>query len=409
LHTHDLGNFSIFFKDGVKAAYINPQFTTQTFPNHWSLATGSYIESHGIVANNFYDPQLKQHFKRENADYSDVKWWNSTVPLWYTAVKSGLKSASYFWPGSDAIFFNSTLYTRLPFDKDLKFEQKIDQTIKWFTEEDYKLVFLYHHQPDSVSHRYGVSSIRFNQTIRELDNSFGYMIGKLKSSGLYDSDDFNVILVSDHGMVNITQHVILDDYFNETDVQVWSENGNVVLLQPLIGLNELIEKLSKIPNTTVTTKNNINENLHYKNNHRVPDVMLTANEGVALIRIGSRALKNGTVPRVDYETKKKLFIKDSEKASHGFDTIYPSMRGIFMARGAYFKKNYQTNKHVENIDVYPLVCHILEIKCENRNGSIERVTHFLANKVTTAPNQSNKTLLDLFLIFIFKLIHIGLS
>lgn len=35
---------------------MKPQFPTYTFPNHYSLVTGLYPESHGIVGNAFYDP-----------------------------------------------------------------------------------------------------------------------------------------------------------------------------------------------------------------------------------------------------------------------------------------------------------------------------------------------------------------
>ena len=36
------------------------QFQTKTFPNHWTMVTGLYEETHGIVANQFYDPSSHQ-------------------------------------------------------------------------------------------------------------------------------------------------------------------------------------------------------------------------------------------------------------------------------------------------------------------------------------------------------------
>ncbi|XP_063588240.1 bis(5'-adenosyl)-triphosphatase ENPP4-like [Penaeus indicus] len=34
------------------------QFITKTFPNHFSIVTGVYEETHGVVANVMYDPDL---------------------------------------------------------------------------------------------------------------------------------------------------------------------------------------------------------------------------------------------------------------------------------------------------------------------------------------------------------------
>jgi len=39
---------------GNKAEFLKPSFPTTTFPNHYTLVTGLYPESHGIVANTFY-------------------------------------------------------------------------------------------------------------------------------------------------------------------------------------------------------------------------------------------------------------------------------------------------------------------------------------------------------------------
>ena len=36
------------------------QFQTKTFPNHWTMVTGLYEESHGIIANVFYDPIMNK-------------------------------------------------------------------------------------------------------------------------------------------------------------------------------------------------------------------------------------------------------------------------------------------------------------------------------------------------------------
>ena len=66
--------FNQVINDGIKAEYMIPSFSTLTFSNHYTLATGLYIsfrkilfknlfikglnvENHGITGTSFFDPQ----------------------------------------------------------------------------------------------------------------------------------------------------------------------------------------------------------------------------------------------------------------------------------------------------------------------------------------------------------------
>jgi predicted AlkP superfamily pyrophosphatase or phosphodiesterase len=54
-------------------------FETKTFPNHQSLATGLYPESHGVLANHVFDPQFNR-----TVSYSAELWHYSDkiTPIW---------------------------------------------------------------------------------------------------------------------------------------------------------------------------------------------------------------------------------------------------------------------------------------------------------------------------------------
>ena len=86
IEKYNLKNFANFIEESARALYFNPQFTTQAFPNHWSIATGAYVETHGIVANKFYDPQYNEFFQEQN---KELKWWNATEPFWVSSVNQG--------------------------------------------------------------------------------------------------------------------------------------------------------------------------------------------------------------------------------------------------------------------------------------------------------------------------------
>jgi len=49
-----------FRSDGAHAPYVRNVFPTKTFPNHHSIATGVFPESHGVLGNQVYDPILKK-------------------------------------------------------------------------------------------------------------------------------------------------------------------------------------------------------------------------------------------------------------------------------------------------------------------------------------------------------------
>ena len=77
------------------------QFQTKTFPNHWTMVTGLYEESHGIVANQFYDPKTKTHFNyTDKSSWDDPDLWGGE-PLWITNQKNGGTTACEYWVGSE--------------------------------------------------------------------------------------------------------------------------------------------------------------------------------------------------------------------------------------------------------------------------------------------------------------------
>lgn len=57
---------------------LKPQFPSYTFPNHYTLATGLYLESHGMIGNVFYDYQKNILFQANNASVNKIKdFWQA--------------------------------------------------------------------------------------------------------------------------------------------------------------------------------------------------------------------------------------------------------------------------------------------------------------------------------------------
>lgn len=88
---------STFVKEGVSPEYMNPSFPSVTFVNHYSIVTGLYAESHGIVGNTFWDEELQEEFFYTNPNAMQPKWWDGGEPLWVTAENHGLRTAVHMW------------------------------------------------------------------------------------------------------------------------------------------------------------------------------------------------------------------------------------------------------------------------------------------------------------------------
>src|SRR5437868_12939877 len=86
---------------GVRARSLIPSFPILTFPNHYTIVTGLRPEHHGIVANTMRDPAWPERFSMSAETMKDARWWGGE-PMWVTAIRQGLRSATMFWPGSEA-------------------------------------------------------------------------------------------------------------------------------------------------------------------------------------------------------------------------------------------------------------------------------------------------------------------
>lgn len=85
-----LARCGVWASDGMM-----PSYPTLTFPNHFSIVTGLYPESHGIVANSFYDPDLQSSFSLSSHQQQNSLWWKGE-PIWNVAKQQVVQSLKLF-------------------------------------------------------------------------------------------------------------------------------------------------------------------------------------------------------------------------------------------------------------------------------------------------------------------------
>lgn len=77
---YNFSNIQKFIADGVQAEYIEPVFPSMTFPNHMSIVTGLYAESHGIVNNRMFDPLFNATYSLGSEEEFKSRWvYNTTI------------------------------------------------------------------------------------------------------------------------------------------------------------------------------------------------------------------------------------------------------------------------------------------------------------------------------------------
>ncbi|XP_076308138.1 ectonucleotide pyrophosphatase/phosphodiesterase family member 5-like [Tachypleus tridentatus] len=367
-------NFDRVAQTGVRAQLgVQTAFVTKTFPDHYTIATGLYEENHGIVSNAMYDPKFNTTF---NMKTLESRWWDGGEPIWTTAKLQGVKVGTFFWPGSEVLLKNVKPNICMAYNKSTPFKTRVETTIDWLSKEHVELAVLYFHEPDSAGHKYGVFSSEVEKTVKTVDETLGYILDKLEQTKLLK--EVNLIIVSDHGMTNVTldyKHIIaLNQSLNlEQDVQIIADYGPVAAILPKKGKEDIVyEKLKNAhPNMTVYRKKDIPDHFHYKNHRRIMPIIAVADEGFYIV---PQTLRN---------------LSDIAIGQHGYDNRLRSMRPLFFARGPNFKKNFTIKSVFDTVNIYPMLCHLLNIKAAPNNGSLEVVKGFLHNtssvRLSTVP------------------------
>ncbi|KAJ0009519.1 hypothetical protein NQD34_001221 [Periophthalmus magnuspinnatus] len=354
-------NLKNLYTQGVLVEQMTNVFITKTFPNHYSLVTGLYAESHGIIASNMYDPDTKKHFRVSNN--TDPLWWNEAEPLWITALDAEYKTAAMMWPGSDVLIHNRTATHYLPYNSNMTFRERMGNVTKWLTgdgnEEGVKFAALYWEQPDSSGHKYGPeNTTMMGQTLKQVDDDIGLLMSQLKVAGLWGQ--INVIITSDHGMTQCSP-----DRLIRLDKCLDPDNYTLVDVTPVAALIPKQDKTAVFNllkdchlHMTAYLKEDIPERLHYRNNRRVQPIILIADEGWTIVQNGN------VLPRL---------------GDHGYDNSLPSMHPFLVAVGPSFRQGQRISS-IESVDVYPLMCHLLAMNGKPNNGTLSRTRCMLAGE-----------------------------
>jgi predicted AlkP superfamily pyrophosphatase or phosphodiesterase len=185
-----------------------PSYPSKTFPNHYSIATGLYPESHGIVDNYVYDPAINPTM--EDVRKTKRSGYFEGEPIWSAAIRQRRKMFCLMWPGCS---FNVTGYNPtldIPYNKSITYSQRADMIVDWLkmsAEQRPDLIMAYFDQPDTVGH-FHKNDNEVNLELSYIESVLNYLFTSLHKNNLMDC--INLVVLSDHGMQTITNRVYLD-------------------------------------------------------------------------------------------------------------------------------------------------------------------------------------------------------
>lgn len=351
--------------NGVSALSLMPAYPSKTFPNHVSIITGLYPENHGIISNdvnNFFTGE-KYRMGDTNA-VRESKWYQGEF-FWETARRSGIVTASYFWPGSELLLeYRRPNYFK-QYKKETTDEQKIEQLSEWLNMPYGKrphFITLYFEQVDSRAHTFGPDAPETNETIKQIDGVILKIKERIQKAGLKDS--LNLIILSDHGMTNVSKEksINIEKIINDPACRIYGTGPISMIQPPKEKINKIYDELKKKENHyKVYLKKEMPEYFHFSKHPFIGDIIVVADLGWAVI-------DNRGEERMGYG--KKL-------GDHGYDNFQMDMHGFFVAEGPAFKKNFKTGTLL-NVDIYPLLCRIFGIEPRtNIDGKAERIEYLL--------------------------------
>ena len=355
-------NLSRLAKTGVSAA-MRPSFPTKTFPNHWTLVTGMRPDHHGIVGNTIEDPERPGEVFTMATD--DPWWWNGAEPIWVTAERQGVRTATMFWPGSN-VNWGGTKPNKWPqvfeagtrpedwqqFNQAVTGVQRVNTVLDWVRRPAPirpRLITVYFDTVDTAGHIYGPDDPRTTAALADMDKLVGMLADGLKAL----KQPANLVIVADHGMAATSSErlIVLDELLNPAAFRV-IESWTYGPIYPVPGHEAEVEAalLKPHPHMQCWRKSDIPARLHFGTHRRVAPILCLAETGWGITKARPAQPRTG--------------------GDHGFDNAAPEMLALFVANGPAFRKGI-TLPTFDNVDVEPLLVKLLHVTGPKVDGTAE--------------------------------------
>jgi predicted AlkP superfamily pyrophosphatase or phosphodiesterase len=328
---------------------MTPSYPSVTFPNHYTIVTGLYPSHHGLVDNSFIDVPSNGFYTMSNKKtVAEGKWYGGT-PLWVLAEQQKMIAASYYWVASEAPIQGVKPTYYYIYNEKTVIDARIKAVKDWLSlppETRPHLISFYFPQVDHEAHDMGPEDPRVQKSVQWVDSSINALQIALEPLGL----PINYIFVSDHGMTTVDNinPLGLPTSIDTASFKVpWGDAQLHLYAKDPSKIESTYQSLKNEKDITVLKLDETPDYWHYKSSddwhQRLGDLLLIPH-----------------LPKIFNLSKSK-----TTKGKHGFDNHLPDMRASFMAWGPAFKKGIKI-AGFENVNVYPLVAHILGLQIDEK-------------------------------------------
>jgi predicted AlkP superfamily pyrophosphatase or phosphodiesterase len=239
-------------------------------------------------------------------------------------------------------------------------DARVDQVLAWLDLPPGQrpgFLTLYFHHVDSAGHEFGPDSREVNAAAAQVDAGLGRLTAGLQARGLAA----NLVIVADHGMAAISpERRIFADDLVPRDAFRSLAGGAFLTVYPVKGREAEVERglLGRHPHLECWRKADIPARFHYGKNPRVAPIFCLPETG-------------WSITTRDYRPSKP------ERGAHGYDNFSPEMAAIFVAEGPAFQRGV-TAPTFDNVDVYPLLARLLDVRPAPNDGDLRELTPALA-------------------------------
>ena len=320
------------------------------------MATGLEPARHGVVAMEFYDPQMGRSFSyRKTA--SEGVWYGGTS-IWAWGKQHGKRVFTYFWPGTDAGAGGGFPDEYRKYDYKVTHEQKSAQVIEWLSLPEGKrpdLVVAYFSDADSAGHQKGPDAPETRAAIAKVDETVGKLVREAKGR----VPGLNVVIVSDHGMVAVDRVIDMTTWADYTGCVAANELPMTMLYCKDPGpVEAALRKHSD--EVDVYRRDTTPAAWRFRGNPRIGDLVVVPKK-TSIVYVG---LGGEKAPDL--------------KGMHGYavDRV-PEMGAILIGSGPAFKAGARVAE-ARAVDVMPLLCELMGIPApEGIDGQLSGVRQLL--------------------------------
>ncbi|MBQ4833670.1 alkaline phosphatase family protein [Pseudoalteromonas sp. MMG010] len=349
IEKHNAPNLKKMAQQGVRAQKLIPVYPTKTFPNHISIITGLLPVNHGIVDNKFCDKTRMNECYSMGKGFVDSSWLNG-IPLWNLAKMQGLKSATYFWPESDARFNGMTPDYFYHYSKYSDYQQRTDQIIAWLKlpkAQRPDFIASYFSLVDSMGHEFGPDSPQTRDAVQQLDT----LMGQLKTRIDELNQNINLVIVSDHGMsaVDPQQSIFINSLPKDDNFKIVNTGPRLLIYTKPNTNADIAQYKARLQKAAkgryqVLSDEQLN-GYHYNTGPRVGNIVVQTTPPKVFTQSG-RADSLGT---------------------HGY-AYTPDMAATLIAVGPAFKQGLSLDS-VNNLDIYPVLAKVMGLNLLSKTDS----------------------------------------